>query len=175
MPPSSTIVPPDATATSVSTISQSRRIAARHPCRPGATAVAEQRPCSYRDVARRACRAPVAVGISRGPEAGACRARRGAATVRRQRPCGTAVRRRRAPFGGDRYPCRTPAVRLTNACVYATFLRGIKLGIIEQVELEQLLGRELFVQEGTAAAVRQAWLYQPFLDFRATRYSIAPI
>ena len=32
---------------------------------------------------------------------------------------------------------------VTNACVYATFLRAIKLGIIEQVELEQLLGREL--------------------------------
>lgn len=32
---------------------------------------------------------------------------------------------------------------VTNACVYATFLRGIKLGIIEQTELEQLLGRAL--------------------------------
>ena len=32
---------------------------------------------------------------------------------------------------------------VTNACVYATFLRGIKLGIIEQTGLEQLLGREL--------------------------------
>ena len=32
---------------------------------------------------------------------------------------------------------------VTNACVYATFLRGIKLGIIERSELEQLLGRGL--------------------------------
>lgn len=32
---------------------------------------------------------------------------------------------------------------VTNACVYATFLRGIKLGIIERTELEQLLGRAL--------------------------------
>jgi len=32
---------------------------------------------------------------------------------------------------------------VTNACVYATFLRGIKLGVIEQAKLEQLLGREL--------------------------------
>lgn len=32
---------------------------------------------------------------------------------------------------------------VTNACVYATFLRGIKLGVIEQSELEQRLGREL--------------------------------
>lgn len=32
---------------------------------------------------------------------------------------------------------------VTNACIYATFLRGIKLGVIEQVELEQLLGRNL--------------------------------
>jgi hypothetical protein len=32
---------------------------------------------------------------------------------------------------------------VTNACVYATFLRGIKLGVIEQSQLEELLGREL--------------------------------
>jgi hypothetical protein len=32
---------------------------------------------------------------------------------------------------------------VTNASVYATFLRGIQLGIIDQTELEQLLGREL--------------------------------
>ncbi|MBR1251545.1 hypothetical protein JQ609_32095 [Bradyrhizobium sp. AUGA SZCCT0169] len=32
---------------------------------------------------------------------------------------------------------------VTNACVYATFLRGIKLGVIERTELEQLLGRAL--------------------------------
>ncbi|MBR1267844.1 hypothetical protein JQ629_10035 [Bradyrhizobium sp. AUGA SZCCT0222] len=32
---------------------------------------------------------------------------------------------------------------VTNACVYATFLRGIKLGVIERTELEQLLGRTL--------------------------------
>ena len=32
---------------------------------------------------------------------------------------------------------------VTNACVYATFLRGIRLGIIEQAELERLLGRSL--------------------------------
>lgn len=32
---------------------------------------------------------------------------------------------------------------VTNACVYATFLRGIKLGVIERIELEQRLGREL--------------------------------
>ncbi len=32
---------------------------------------------------------------------------------------------------------------VTNASVYATFLRGIKLGVIEQSELEAVLGREL--------------------------------
>jgi hypothetical protein len=32
---------------------------------------------------------------------------------------------------------------VTNACVYATFLRGIKLGIIDRIELEAVLGREL--------------------------------
>jgi hypothetical protein len=32
---------------------------------------------------------------------------------------------------------------VTNACVYATFLRGIRLGVIDQIELEGLLGREL--------------------------------
>jgi hypothetical protein len=32
---------------------------------------------------------------------------------------------------------------VTNACVYATFLRAIKHGVIEQIELEQLLGCEL--------------------------------
>ena len=32
---------------------------------------------------------------------------------------------------------------VTNASVYATFLRGIKLGVIDQSELEALLGREL--------------------------------
>jgi hypothetical protein len=32
---------------------------------------------------------------------------------------------------------------VTNASVYATFLRSIKLGVIEQGELERLLGREL--------------------------------
>jgi hypothetical protein len=32
---------------------------------------------------------------------------------------------------------------VTNASVYATFLRGIKLGVIEKSELEQELGREL--------------------------------
>jgi hypothetical protein len=32
---------------------------------------------------------------------------------------------------------------VTNACVYATFLRGIQLGVIDRNELEQLLGREL--------------------------------
>jgi hypothetical protein len=32
---------------------------------------------------------------------------------------------------------------VTNACVYATFRRAIDLGVIEQRELEQLLGREL--------------------------------
>ena len=32
---------------------------------------------------------------------------------------------------------------VTNASVYATFLRGIKLGVIEPTELQQLLGREL--------------------------------
>jgi len=30
-----------------------------------------------------------------------------------------------------------------NACVYATFLRGVRLGLIEQAELERLLGRDL--------------------------------
>jgi hypothetical protein len=32
---------------------------------------------------------------------------------------------------------------VTNASVYATFLRGIKLGVIDRVELERRLGREL--------------------------------
>lgn len=32
---------------------------------------------------------------------------------------------------------------VTNACVYATFVRGIRLGVIDQRELERLLGREL--------------------------------
>lgn len=32
---------------------------------------------------------------------------------------------------------------VTNACVYATFLRGIRLGVIEQAELERLLRRDL--------------------------------
>src|SRR6185312_9353286 len=32
---------------------------------------------------------------------------------------------------------------VTNACVYATFVRAIRLGVIEQIELERLLGREL--------------------------------
>jgi hypothetical protein len=32
---------------------------------------------------------------------------------------------------------------VTNACVYATFLRGIQLGVIDKRELERLLGREL--------------------------------
>ncbi len=32
---------------------------------------------------------------------------------------------------------------VTNACVYATFLRGIRLGVVEQAELERLLGRGL--------------------------------
>ena len=32
---------------------------------------------------------------------------------------------------------------VTNACVYATFIRGIELGVIDQLELEARLGREL--------------------------------
>jgi hypothetical protein len=32
---------------------------------------------------------------------------------------------------------------VTNASVYATFLRGIKLGVIDRIELERLLGRSL--------------------------------
>jgi hypothetical protein len=32
---------------------------------------------------------------------------------------------------------------VTNACVYATFLRGIQLGVIDKIELERLIGREL--------------------------------
>src|SRR5262249_1990253 len=32
---------------------------------------------------------------------------------------------------------------VTNACIYATFLRSIRLGIVEQAELESLLGRDL--------------------------------
>jgi hypothetical protein len=32
---------------------------------------------------------------------------------------------------------------VTNACVYATFVRGIRLGVINRIELERLLGREL--------------------------------
>jgi hypothetical protein len=32
---------------------------------------------------------------------------------------------------------------VTNACVYATFVRGIRLGVIDRIELEGLLGRKL--------------------------------
>ena len=32
---------------------------------------------------------------------------------------------------------------VTNACVYATFVRAIRLGVTERIELERLLGREL--------------------------------
>ena len=32
---------------------------------------------------------------------------------------------------------------VTNACVYATFVRGIRLGVIDRIELEGLLGRAL--------------------------------
>jgi hypothetical protein len=32
---------------------------------------------------------------------------------------------------------------VTNACVYATFVHGMRLGVIDQTELEELLGREL--------------------------------
>jgi hypothetical protein len=32
---------------------------------------------------------------------------------------------------------------VTNACVYATFMRGLRLGVIDRIELEGLLGREL--------------------------------
>ena len=32
---------------------------------------------------------------------------------------------------------------VTNACVYATFVRGIRMGVIDRIELEGLLGREL--------------------------------
>jgi hypothetical protein len=32
---------------------------------------------------------------------------------------------------------------VTNACVYATFVRGIRLGVIDRIELEALLGRAL--------------------------------
>ncbi len=32
---------------------------------------------------------------------------------------------------------------VTNACVYATFVRGIRLGVVDRIELEELLGREL--------------------------------
>ncbi|MEH2532560.1 hypothetical protein V1277_001059 [Bradyrhizobium sp. AZCC 1588] len=32
---------------------------------------------------------------------------------------------------------------VTNACVYATFVRGTRLGVIDRIELEGLLGREL--------------------------------
>jgi hypothetical protein len=32
---------------------------------------------------------------------------------------------------------------VTNACVYATFVRGMRLGVIDRIELERLLGREL--------------------------------
>jgi hypothetical protein len=32
---------------------------------------------------------------------------------------------------------------VTNACVYATFVRGIALGVIDRIELEAVLGREL--------------------------------
>src|SRR6476659_5731512 len=32
---------------------------------------------------------------------------------------------------------------VTNACVYTTFVRGIRLGVIDQIELERLLGSEL--------------------------------
>lgn len=32
---------------------------------------------------------------------------------------------------------------VTNACVYATFLCGMRLGVVDRIELERLLGREL--------------------------------
>jgi hypothetical protein len=32
---------------------------------------------------------------------------------------------------------------VTNACVYVTFARGVQLGIVEEIELKRLLGREL--------------------------------
>jgi hypothetical protein len=32
---------------------------------------------------------------------------------------------------------------VTNACVYATFICGIRLGVVDRIELERLLGREL--------------------------------
>src|SRR6476646_2801741 len=32
---------------------------------------------------------------------------------------------------------------VTNACVHATFVRGIRLGVIDRIELERLIGREL--------------------------------
>jgi hypothetical protein len=32
---------------------------------------------------------------------------------------------------------------VTNACVYATFVRGLRLGVIDRIEIEGLLGREL--------------------------------
>ena len=42
-------------------------------------------------------------------------------------------------FGRHRYPRRTRRF-VTNACVYATFVRGIQLGVIDKIELEGLLG-----------------------------------
>src|SRR5207237_1702858 len=42
---------------------------------------------------------------------------------------------------------------VTNACVYATFVCGLRLGVIDRIELEGLLGR-------------QAWLYQACLGFQ---------
>ena len=57
---------------------------------------------------------------------------------------------------------------VTNACVYATFLRGIRLGVIDRIELKPLLGRELSqYKRGASPAVRQARLYQAFAGCRS--------
>ena len=56
---------------------------------------------------------------------------------------------------------------VTNACVYATFMRGIRLGVIDRIELEAAARtRTPAIQEGAAGAVRQAWLYQACLARR---------
>ena len=57
---------------------------------------------------------------------------------------------------------------VTNACVYATFMCGIRLGVIDRIELERLLGRELsqYKQELLRLFGRHGYISHA-LDFRS--------
>ena len=56
---------------------------------------------------------------------------------------------------------------VTNACVYATFMRGIELGVIDRDRARAAARtRTPAIQEGTAAPVRQARLHQACLARR---------